>query len=61
MLLLSTSAGIGVDSIVKGIKVIVDVVFKEKGNAGTDKKTEDCNTARKSAADAAKIVDIDIL
>ncbi|WP_432612704.1 variable large family protein [Borrelia turicatae] len=46
----TNAAEIGVDSLVRGIKGIVDV--KEKGNAdaGTDKKAKDGNTARKSAA-----------
>ncbi|WP_434757463.1 variable large family protein (plasmid) [Borrelia puertoricensis] len=44
-------AGTGVDSLVKGIKSIVDVVLKE-GNpeAGDDKKAEDGSTARDNNA-----------
>ncbi|BDU63523.1 hypothetical protein BOFE_10630 (plasmid) [Candidatus Borrelia fainii] len=46
-------AGTGVDNLVKGIKDIVDVVLKDKGNAdaGNDKKAEDGSTARTAAGD----------
>ncbi|UPA11661.1 variable large family protein (plasmid) [Borrelia parkeri] len=42
------TAGAEVDKLAKGIKSIVDVVLKDKGNpdAGDDKKAEDGNTAR---------------
>ncbi|AHH10086.1 Variable outer membrane protein (plasmid) [Borrelia parkeri SLO] len=44
------AAGTGVDSLVKGIKLIVDVVLKEgNAEAGNDKKAEDGNTARTAA------------
>ncbi|MBW6187501.1 variable large family protein, partial [Pseudomonas aeruginosa] len=46
------AAGIGVDSLVKGIKGIVDVVLKGVGNAdaGDDKKASDGSTARTANA-----------
>ncbi|AHH04436.1 Variable outer membrane protein (plasmid) [Borrelia nietonii YOR] len=46
------AAGTEVDKLVKGIKAIVEVVLKDKGNAdaGDDKKAEDGNTARTAAA-----------
>nr|WP_246990298.1 variable large family protein [Borrelia parkeri] len=49
----NTSHGAGaksdsVENLIRGVKSIVDVVLKDKGNAeaGTDKKAEDGNTAR---------------
>ncbi|AOW96300.1 variable large family protein [Borrelia miyamotoi] len=46
------AAGIGVDSLVKGIKGIVEVVLKGVGNddAGDDKKASDGSTARTANA-----------
>ncbi|UPA19216.1 hypothetical protein [Borrelia puertoricensis] len=38
MLGATNAVGIGVDSLVKEMKGIVDVVFKEKGNSGADPK-----------------------
>ncbi|ATQ15520.2 variable large family protein (plasmid) [Borrelia miyamotoi] len=44
------AAGTGIDSLVKGIKGIVEVVLKEgNAEAGNDKKAEDGNTARTAA------------
>ncbi|QFP42644.1 hypothetical protein F9Y90_06040 (plasmid) [Borrelia miyamotoi] len=45
------AAGTGIDSLVKGIKGIVEVVLQGVGNAeaGNDKKAEDGNTARTAA------------
>nr|WP_247032790.1 variable large family protein [Borrelia venezuelensis] len=52
------AAGTGVDSLVKGIKSIVDVVLKDKGNpeAGDNKKAEDGNSARNNDG-AGKLFD----
>ncbi|XXG16554.1 variable large family protein (plasmid) [Borrelia puertoricensis] len=52
------AAGTGVDSLVKGIKSIVELVLKDKGNpeAGTEKKADGL-TARTAADGAGKLFD----
>ncbi|UPA19275.1 variable large family protein [Borrelia puertoricensis] len=52
------AAGTEVDKLVQGIKSIVDVVLKDKGNpeAGDDKKAEDGNSARNNDG-AGKLFD----
>ncbi|ETZ17326.1 hypothetical protein BDCR2A_01758 [Borrelia duttonii CR2A] len=48
ILMVLVLTGIGVENLVKGIRGIVEVVLKDKGNAeaGNDKKASDGSTAR---------------